>query len=195
MYRVSSRSFANRQCVEIAGRLVVVPREGHQDDVLKNPYIAYNCLRVVGSWAVAANGTHTDPIAEKLELGLPPRDALVATLLALDYEKDDYSTPRIAGVLPLDGDQAWLGIVRNDALVVRAVDLQAGRACYVATYEADDVRAEQTVDFDASDAHGAAQYCVDGGYFAELTNAVCSGVAFSMGTRFDLATTLVPARS
>ena len=46
-YRVSSRSFPNREAVQGEGRCAVVPRAGHEADVSKNPYIAYNCLRIV----------------------------------------------------------------------------------------------------------------------------------------------------
>jgi IMP cyclohydrolase len=112
LYRVSSRSFPNRQAVDLGGKLAVVPREGHEADVQKNPYIAYNCLRIASGWAIATNGSQTDPIAEKVESGVPLRDALASCLLALDYEKDDYDTPRIAAAVPLEGDRGWLATVR-----------------------------------------------------------------------------------
>jgi IMP cyclohydrolase len=177
--------------VELNGRLAVLPREGHESDVHKNPYIAYNCLRIAGPWAVATNGSQTDPIAEKIEMGMPVRDALAATLLALDFEKDDYATPRVAGVVPLEGDTGWLGIVRRDALIVKAVPLEAGRAAYVATYEANEIGPEQVLEFDASDAAEAARRSVDGAGFSELTNAVTSGAALASGPRFELATYIV----
>ena len=195
LYRVSSRSFPNRRAVGQDGRLAVVPREGHETDLQKSPYIAYNCLRIAGDWAVVSNGSHTDPIAEKIEAGTPVRDALVATLLALDYERDDYSTPRVAAAVPLVGDEAWLAIVRPDALMVRATELVAGRAAYVATYEADDVRESQTVDFDAADADEAARFVVDGGEFGKLTHPVTSAAALATGkgrgAGFALATLVV----
>ncbi len=188
LYRVSSRSFPNRRAVDLNGRLAVVPREGHEGDLQKNPYIAYDCLRVAGDWAVVSNGSHTDPIAEKIEAGTPVRDALASALLTLDYEKDDYRTPRIAGVVPLAGDEAWLGVVRHDALVVKAVELVPGRAVWLATYEAADVRASQTTDFDAADAAAAARYVVDGPGFADLERPVTSAAAVAAGGRFELAT-------
>ena len=36
LYRVSSRSFPNRQAVDLGGKLAIVPREGHEGDVQKN---------------------------------------------------------------------------------------------------------------------------------------------------------------
>ena len=191
LYRVSSRSFPNRQAVEQNGRLAIIPREGHENDVHKNPYIAYNCVRIAGDWAIASNGSHTDPIAEKIGSGVPVRDALISTLLALDYEKDDYNTPRIAGVVPGSGDRGWLGIVRHDSLVVKEVALSAGRALWISTYEGDDVRESQQTDLDSCDADKAARFAVSGGSFAELTNPVTSAVALASGSGFELATFVV----
>ena len=191
LYRVSSRSFPNRRAVEIGGRLAIVPREGHEGDVHKNPYIAYNCLRVAGDWCVVTNGSHTDPIAEKIESGVPVRDALAGSLLTLDYERDDYRTPRIAGAVPVAGGTAFLAIVRHDALLVKEVPLEAGRASWIATYEADDVSDAQQLEFDASDAGAAAQAIVDGPGFVELEKPVTSAAALVSGGHFELATVTV----
>ena len=191
LYRVSSRSFPSRTCVEQDGRLAILPREGHEGDLKKSPYIAYNCIRVAGEWVVASNGTHTDPIAEKIASGVPVRDALVSTLLALDFEKDDYSTPRIVGCVPLSGDSGWLGTVRADALVVRQVPLVAGRVSWLATYEADDIRDDQVFAFDAADATSAASVAIDGEGFSGLEKPVTSGAALSAGRHFEFGTCLV----
>ena len=191
LYRVSSRSFPNRMAVEVEGRLAVVPRPGHEGDLHKNPYIAYNCVRIAGELAVATNGSQTDPIAEKLALGVPPRDALASVLLALDFEKDALQTPRIAGIVPRDGDVGWLAIVRHDALVVKAVPLEAGFAWYVATYEHDDVRESQCVEFDAADPEAAARFAADGGAFAALEKPVTAAAALASSRGFRLGTFLV----
>ncbi|KPN30274.1 IMP cyclohydrolase [Halolamina pelagica] len=94
-YRVSSRSFPNRKVIERDGSLTVVPTDDAEPT--DNPYVSYNCVRRVdapdGQRAVVGNGSHVDPIAEKVEMGYPARDALAAALLALDFEKDDYDTP------------------------------------------------------------------------------------------------------
>ena len=127
-YRVSSRSFPDRRIVDRDGTLTVVPTADAPET--DNPYISYNCLRTTadGDAAVVGNGTQVDPIVEKLEMGYPARDALAATLLALDYEKDDYDTPRVAGVV---GEESHVGIVRQDALLVESVEAPT----LVATYE------------------------------------------------------------
>ncbi len=128
-YRVSSRSFPNRRVTaHDDGTLVVEPTPDAAPT--RNPYVSYRCARTAGERAVIGNGSHVDSVAEKLGLGYPPRDALGAVLLAMDFEKDDYDTPRLAGVVAPDA--AHVGIVRRDALLVEAVD----EPSLVATYEA-----------------------------------------------------------
>jgi len=162
-YRVSSRSFPNRRIVEREGTLTVTPTPDAPET--DNPYIAYNCVRESKGRAVLGNGSHVDPVTEKLDMGYPARDALATALLSLDYEKDDYDTPRIAGVVGTDG--ATVGIVRRDALLVEAVT----EPTLVATYEEDELRA---FEFEATDAVGAAREAYDLGF----EHAVCAaGVA------------------
>jgi IMP cyclohydrolase len=188
LYRVSSRSFPNRRAVEQDGAVSILPRAGHEADLVKSPYIAYRCLRLAGEWAVASNGSHTDALAEKLESGVPPRDALANVLLAFDYEKDDLSTPRIAAMVPREGERGWLAIVRRDALVVKEVALEAGRARYIATYEADDVRDAHGVPFDAASAQQAALAVISGPGFAAFERPVTSAAALVQPTGFALGT-------
>jgi IMP cyclohydrolase len=129
-YRVSSRSFPNRKSVERDGAVTVLPTA--EAEPTDNPYVSYNCIQEVDpTTAVIGNGSHVDPIAEKLGLGYPARDALAASLLALDFEKDDYDTPRIAAVVGTES--AFIGTVRRDALLVHEVD----KPTLVATYEKD----------------------------------------------------------
>src|SRR6056297_3863657 len=144
-YRVSSRSFPNRQAVARDGTVTVEPTPDAPET--DNPYISYNGVRVTERGAVVGNGSHVDPIAEKLELGYPARDALASPLLALDFEKDDYDTPRVAGVV--GAETATIGTVRRDALLVEAVD----EPTMVATYETD---TPARYDLAASDAAAAA---------------------------------------
>ena len=171
-YRVSSRSFPNRITKGYNDRVAVIPREGYEKDVFKNPYIAYNCFRIVDDVAVVSNGSQTDIIAEKISSGMNIRDALGFTLLTMDYEKDDYKTPRIAGATPLIGD-AYLGIVTHDNLIVEKIP--DGKAAYIATYE--HVK-PQKVDFLAENAGDAAEFILDGEEFAKFTNPVTAAAAF-----------------
>ena len=171
-YRVSSRSFPNRTIVRRGDTLTVVPTPDAPET--DNPYISYNCVKPGGDGMVIGNGSHVDPIAEKLDLGYPPRDALVTALFALDYEKDDYDTPRIAGVL---GEDSFVGIVRRDALLVQSVS----EPTLLATYEKD---APEPYQFDADSAADAAETA----YTAAFEHAVAAaGVARSDG-EFTLGT-------
>ena len=130
-------------------------------------------------------------LAEKLTGGAHPKDALGLTLLTMDYERDHLSTPRIAAVVPSEGDEAWLGVVRADGLQVQAVRLEAGAAVYVATYEASSVTPSQHSDFDAADADEAARFAIEGGAFAAMTHPVASAAALAGPGGFALGTALV----
>ncbi|ELY59119.1 IMP cyclohydrolase [Natronococcus amylolyticus DSM 10524] len=171
-YRVSSRSFPNRKLTARDDALTVGPTADASET--DNPYVSYNCLRIVetptGETAAFGNGSHVDPIAEKLELGYPARDALAESLLALDYEKDDYDTPRIAATLGENGE-ALIGTVRKDALLVETVE----EPTLVATYEEDSPTAfELEVD-------GAAEAASEV-YDHEFEHAVCAaGIARTDG--------------
>jgi IMP cyclohydrolase len=178
LYRVSSRSFPNREAKVLDQAIAIVPKAGFENDIQKNPYIAYNCLRIAGNLAVVCNGSHTDPIAEKLQAGLPPRDALATVMLAMDYEHDSLDTPRIGGVATPDGRNGWLAIVRKDAIIVREFTLKPGQAFYVCTYEKNSPGSEQTDStFNAANAGEACDYILGGGVFADFEKPVSAACA------------------
>lgn len=187
-YRVSSRSFPNRTAVLTQTKVSIVPKPGFEADVHKNPYIAYNCVRVVrdGAVAVVTNGSQTDPIAEKMAMGMPARDALVLSSLALDYEKDSYNTPRVSAVVDAAEGAGWLGIVRHDGLEVRRMPLKPGTFFYVATYEENHVSDAFTGEFDASSAEAACDFILGQGVFAQRTNPVTAVAAMASGMGFEL---------
>lgn len=150
-YRVSSRSFPDRVVRENedGDGYAVVPEDDYD-----NPYVSYNCVRSVGGTeaTVLGNGTHVDPVTEKMEAGYPARDALALALLSLDYEKDDYDTPRIAGVVT--PEEAYVGTVTRNSLVVESVE----EPTIVATYE---IQKPESVEFDVSSADEAARQVYD----------------------------------
>lgn len=189
LYRVSSRSFPNREAKVLGGAVAVVPKPGFENDIHKNPYIAYNCLRTVRDLAVVTNGSHTDPITERLESGMNMRDALATVMLALDYEHDSLRTPRIAGVVRQDGSSGYLAIVRHDALLVREFALRPGQVYYVCTYE-HNAPCETQVDrnFAADSAAAACAYIMGKGVFADLEKPVTAACAVARGdTGFEVA--------
>ena len=171
-YRVSSRSFPNRMTKSYDNRVAIVPKEGFETDVFKNPYIAYNCIKIVDDVAVVSNGSHTDVIAEKIASGMNIRDAMALSLLTMDYEKDDYKTPRIAGAVTMEGE-SYLGIVTHENLIVEKVP--EGKSAYIATYEH---TRPYEVDFKVENAHEAAEFIFNQGKFAEFTNPITSSAIF-----------------
>lgn len=188
MYRVSSRSFPNREAVLVNNQISILPRAGFESDLHKNPYISYNCVRLAGEWAVATNGSQTDPIVEKIAMGFPPRDAISLGLLAMDYEKDSLDTPRIVAAVSNKRPVGYLGIIRKDALLVREFTLVPGEIRYLSTYEKNRPCDDQVATgFAAPCVNCAAQYVVDGGIFAEFTNPVTSAAALASEDGFDLA--------
>lgn len=188
LYRVSSRSFPNRMAVPGEARVAIVPKPGHELDIQRNPYIAYNCVRVVrdGAVAVATNGSQTDPIADKISLGVPVREALASCSLAMDYEKDDYNTPRISAVVDRAKNEAWLATIRADGLEVRRLELAPGQYVYVATYEENTILPSQGGACGFESAADACDFMLGGGVFAGRTNPVTAVAAVAQGDGFSL---------
>lgn len=173
-YRVSSRSFPNRIAKSFEERVSIVPTEGNEKDVFKNPYIAYNSIRIVEDVAVVSNGSHTDVIVDKIASGMNIRDSIALSLLTMDYEKDDFNTPRIAGATTMEGD-SYIGIVTHEDLIVQKVE--TGKSAYISTYE--HIK-PQKVNFKANNSREAAQFIMDQGKFKEFTNPVTSAAAFGI---------------
>jgi len=188
-YRVSSRSFPNRSAVVGNGKVSIVPKPGFESDIFKNPYIAYNCVRIVcdGAVAVVTNGGQTDFIAEKMAGGMSARDALILTSFSMDYEKDDYNTPRISAVVDKRSDEGWLAVVRHDGLQVERIALKNGFQWHLATYEENFICPERFDAFPATSAESACAYMLSGGVFAERTNPVTAVAALAEESGFALA--------
>lgn len=188
MYRVSSRSFPNRECALTGNTVSVRPRPGFEGDLMKSPYITYNCIRLCGRYAVVSNGSHTDPIAEKICMGMPPRDAITLGLLAMDYEKDSYNTPRIVAVADAQSNRGFLGIIRHDAVLVKELELKEGEVWYLSTYEKNEI-CTQNIDaaFGAASADGACAHIINGGAFADFELPVTAAAAVAGDDTFELA--------
>jgi IMP cyclohydrolase len=188
MYRVSSRSYPNRQARRIGDAIAVLPRPGFESDIYENPYIAYNCLRLVGDYAVVGNGTHTDSIAEKLDSGMRMRDAILLPLYGRDYEHDAYATPRIAGVVDRASRRCALGVIRRDAVLVREFEVEAGEALYVATYEHNTLSKDyRDGAFEVVTAEDACDYVLGKGVFSDFDHPISAACAFEEQTGFSVA--------
>lgn len=188
MYRVSSRSFPNRRTQEIGKAVAIVPKEGFETDIYRNPYISYNCLRLVGEYALVGNGTHIDPIADKLDTGMNIRDAIISVLYAMDYEHDHLNTPRITAVIDKKRKQCFLGIVRQDALLVQSIDVGNGQAFYIATYEHNYPSAKfYDGAFDVTSAEEACDYIIGNGIFSTLERPISAACAYETNKGFSVA--------
>ena len=187
-YRVSSRSFPNRTARLTGDKVSIMPRAGFESDLSKNPYIAYNCLRLCGKIALVTNGSQTDPIIEKIIAGMNLRDAFALPLLAMDYEKDSLDTPRIAAAVDAEKGVAMLGIVRRDALLVKEFALEPGKIYYLSTYEKNaPCKCNCDEAFDAASADALCAYMISGGVFADFEKPVTAASALWNGSGYSLA--------
>jgi IMP cyclohydrolase len=184
-YRVSSRSFPNRMVKDFDGKASIIPKEGYEKDIFENAYIAYNCMKIVNNTAIVSNGSHTDVIGDKIDVGMNIKDAMTLSLLAMDYEKDDYNTPRIAGAVTSNTDEnsseCYIGIVTHEKILVEKVDL--GKAAFISTYEC---QSPKPVNFTAKTSKEGAKLILDQGDFAEFTNPVAS-VASIFDGKWDIS--------
>ncbi len=168
-YRVSSRSFPNRAAALTDAGIAIQPLD--PEDLKRSPYIAYNCVRVSEKGVVVSNGSHTDPILERIEKGVPPDRALQEVLAEMGYEADDYNTPRIAGVVT--DKLGFIGTVRVEAVEISSFDLEDNSCHVICTYEMDRVESK-SYPFVATTAREAARCVFDGPMFRELEQPICS---------------------
>jgi IMP cyclohydrolase len=184
-YRVSSRSFPNRMAKDFDDKAAIIPKEGYEKDIFENAYIAYNCIKIVDDIAIVSNGSHTDVIADKIAVGMNIKDAMALSLLTMDYEKDDFNTPRIAGVVSPNADESsyecYIGIVTHEKILVEKVEF--GKAAYISTYEC---QSPKIVNFTAKTSNEGAKFIIDQGDFAEFTNPVTS-VASIFDGKWDIS--------
>ena len=180
-YRVSSRSFPNRQCYKYDDtKAAILPKEGFETDIYKNAYITYNCIRIVNDAAIVSNGSPTDVIADKLQRGMNMKDALAYSLVTMDYEKDDYHTPRIAAAVTSTNDkgkyECYVGIANDEKFLIDRVPY--GDAAFISTYGSQNY---DNLDFEAINSKDAAKYIYDEGIFANYEKPVTSGAAIFDG--------------
>ncbi len=187
-YRVSSRSFPNRDALRKGDSVCIVPRAGSADAASESPYIAYECLLWSERYVVASNGTQTRPIFERLKAGNSIRDALVAVLAGLDREFDAYDTPRICAVGDRTSGAIYLGSVCADALSVIPVDVSAGEMAYISTYGGPLPGGGQIdTAFTATTAAKTCDHVIGGSLFARFERPVCATALLCLGNDMDVA--------
>ena len=178
VYRVSSRSFPNREAKILGKDIAILPKAGFEYQLNENPFIAYTCIRQISSYIVVGNGTHTDIIAAKLSNQFSMRDSLIDVLHAFDYEKDSLCTPRIAGIVNCKANVGYLGVITKSSLHVKNFELKKGSIYYLSTYEhnyPDDNFSDHS--FNVTSAKEACQYIIGKGIFAEFENSVTAASA------------------
>ncbi|HOK04033.1 MAG TPA: IMP cyclohydrolase [Victivallales bacterium] len=190
LYRVSSRSFPNREAKIMNNSIAIIPKAGFEKDIFINPYIAYNCIKFAGDWVIATNGSQTDPIAEKIANGMSARDAFAISMLALDYEKDKYNTPRIGAAANAKQKKIILGIIRKDYMQIAEFDCHPGKLYYVSTYEHNSISEEHCDrNYEVKTADEACSYIMGKGIFANFANPVTAATAIFINDKFELAVT------
>ena len=104
------------------------------------------------------------------------RDAMAYSLLTMDYEKDDYNTPRIAAVVSSSADEdeydCYIGIVNDKKILVEQVPY--GKAAFISTYGS---QVHDFVEFEAKTSADAAKFIFDEGTFANYEKPVTSSAA------------------
>ncbi|CAB3288459.1 IMP cyclohydrolase [Methanocaldococcus lauensis] len=179
-YRVSSRSFPNRVAKKINDNTVaIIPKD--LNEIFKNPYITYNCIKVVNNTVIVTNGSHTDFIGEKLHFG--KRDALAYVLTVMDYEKDDYKTPRIAAIL--DKNECYMGYVTHEDIRVKKVELKEGKGYYLGVYNSCKIDENQVIDIEGTTAEEIAEYILN---YKEFEHPVACAVAVIDKDKVKIAT-------
>lgn len=187
-YRVSSRSFPNRDAERHGDAVRIVPRAGSSDAASDSPYIAYECLLWNERYVVASNGTQTRPIFERLKAGNTVRDALASVLAGLDREFDAHDTPRICAVIDRAQDKLHFGSISADALSVVPIETAPEQMAYISTYGGPLASAGQIdPDFSAGDAVGTCAHLIGGSVFARFEKPVCATALVVTGSDVDIA--------
>ena len=189
IYRVSSRSFTNREAVINKSLASIRLKEEIKKGVNINPYISYNCLEILQSKLVISNGIHTNFISQKILNSFSPKDSLIQILSSMDYEYDDLKTPRIAGVLCLDSKTLTLGVVRPDGLEVKVFPTKKGSIFYISTYEHNYLSSYFSFqNFQVKSASEACDYILNQEPFKQFSNPITTVAAFQVKNSFELAT-------
>ena len=177
-YRVSSRSFPNREAVRLENAVRIVPKQGSAEAVSDNPYIAYECLLWNEDYVVAGNGSHTRVLFDRLLGGGPLRDIAATVLLAMDREFDQNDTPRIATILHRPSATLLMASVTARSLSVVPWQAKPGLVGYLATNGYAVPNPSSTLAIPARGAAAAlCRQMISGPGFADFEHPVCAAAA------------------
>lgn len=109
VYWIAGRSPNSRNRIFVAEGDVLRTEAADPAKLSDPTLIIYNAMRVCARRSIVANGTHTDAIHEGFAVGRSFAESLASWL----HEPDAPNyTPRIAGYVDLEADEAWLAILK-----------------------------------------------------------------------------------
>ena len=109
VYWISGRSANSRNRIFVAEGDVLRTEAADPAKLSDPTLIIYNAMRVCARRSIVSNGVHTDAIHEGFAAGRSFAESLAGWL----HEPDSPNyTPRIAGYVDLEADEAWLAILK-----------------------------------------------------------------------------------
>ena len=117
VYWISGRSANSRNRIFVAEGDVLRTEAADPAKLSDPTLIIYNAMRVCARRSIVSNGVHTDAIHEGFAAGRSFAESLAGWL----HEPDPPNyTPRIAGYVDLEADEAWLAILKASPFDSRA---------------------------------------------------------------------------
>ncbi len=109
VYWISGRSANSRNRIFVAEGDVLRTEAADPAKLSDPTLIIYNAMRVCSRRSIVSNGAHTDVIYEGFTAGR----GFIESLAGWQHEPDSPNyTPRIAGYVDLEADEAWLAILK-----------------------------------------------------------------------------------
>ena len=142
VYWIAGRSANSRNRIFVAEGDVLRTEAADPAKLSDPTLIIYNAMRVCARRSIVSNGVHTDAIHEGFVAGRSLAESLAGWL----HEPDPPNyTPRIAGYVDLEADEAWLAILkaspfapeRSERHFFRFDCVKPGYGYAITTYDSD----------------------------------------------------------
>ncbi len=142
VYWIAGRSANSRNRIFVVEGDVLRTEAADPAKLSDPTLIIYNAMRVCARRSIVANGVHTDAIYEGFAAGRSFAESLAGWL----HEPDSPNyTPRIAGYVDLEADEAWLAILkaspfdpeRSERHFFRFDCVEPGYGYAITTYDSD----------------------------------------------------------